>query len=118
MSAAHQRVAWDIVGLTSDERLLLLAYARHACENCGLCWPGRTRLQIMTGLGSTTLSAVARRLVERGLLKIHAYPKGGRGRATEMVVLPKDMQLSPAPCGKCGDNLKTSRAALGLTEET
>jgi hypothetical protein len=118
VSAAHQRVAWEILGLTSDEKLLLLAFARHACEHCGLCWPGRTRLQLLTNLGSTSLTGLIRSLVKREMLKIHAYPNGGRGLATEFVVLPKELKLSTAPCGKCVDNLKTSRRAAGFSDET
>lgn len=117
MSARHQRVAWDVIGLDSLERLLLLAYARHACDTCGLCWPGRPRLTIMTGIGRTALAVVRGRLVDKGLLKIHAYPHGGRGMSTEMVVLPRDIELSTAPCGKCVDNLKTNRGAAGIDGE-
>lgn len=114
MSAQHQRVAWDIIGLDTHERLLLLAYARHACQNCGLCWPGNVRLQIMTAMGRSTVTAVAARLVAGGHLRIHAYPRGGRGMSTEYVVLPKELGLSTAPCGKCVDNFKTNRTAGGF----
>lgn len=117
MSARHQRVAWDVIGLDTYERILLLAYGRHACETCGLCWPGTARLEILTGIGHTALASVRGRLVAKGLLKIHAYPKGGRGMSTEMVVLPKDVELSTAPCGKCVDNLKTNRSAVGIEGE-
>lgn len=117
MSVRHQRVAWDVIGLDSYERLLLLAYARHACEDCGLCWPGAARIEILTGIGRTTLTAVRGRLIAKGALKIHAYPRGGRGMSTEMIVLPRDIKLSTAPCGKCVDNLKTNRAAVGIEVE-
>lgn len=114
MSAQHQRVAWEVIGLDTHERLLLLAYARHACQNCGLCWPGNVRLQLLTGMGRTTITAVARRLVDAGHLRVHAYARGGRGMATEYVVLPKELALSTAPCAKCVDNFKTNRAAGGI----
>jgi hypothetical protein len=118
MSRRHEHVAWDVIGLDTYERILLLAYARHACEHCGLCWPGTVRLELRTGIRKTAQAAVRARLVERGLLKIHAYPNGGRGMSTEMVVLPRDIELSTAPCGKCVDNLKTNRRAVGIETET
>ncbi len=114
MSAQHQRVAWDVLGLDTHERVLLLAYARHACQNCGLCWPGNERLQILTGMGRSSIKATAAQLVAAGHLRIHAYPRGGRGMTTEYVVLPKVLGLSTAPCGKCVDNLKTGRTATGF----
>lgn len=114
MSAQHQRVAWEVIGLDTHERLLLLAYARHACQFCGLCWPGHVRLQIMTGMGRTTIKATAARLVAAGHLAVHAYPRGGRGMSTEYVVLPKELALSTAPCGKCVDNFKTGRGATAI----
>lgn len=114
MSALHQRLAWEVLGLEPTERLLLLAYARHACEHCGLCWPGVRRLQILTGLGETTISGASKALVARRLLKIHAYPRGGRGRSTEYIVLPEDAKLSTAPCGKCEANQKTPRDSAGI----
>lgn len=117
MSVRHQRVAWDVIGLDTYERILLLAYARHACDVCGLCWPGSARLEILTAIGRTSLAAVRGRLVTKGLLKIHAYPRGGRGMSTEMIVLPRDIKLSTAPCGKCVDNLKTNRHAVGFEGE-
>lgn len=118
MSTRHQRVAWDVVGLeTPLERLVLLAYARHACEHCGLCWPGTVRLELMTLASRTAIATARRSLVDKGMLRIHAYPRGGRGMSTEMVVLPKDVELSTAPCGKCVDNLKTNRHAVGFSGE-
>lgn len=115
MSTQHQRVAWDVIGLeTPLERLVLLAYAKHACQWCGLCWPGKVRLELMCIAGHTSIATTRQSLIAKGLLRIHAYPRGGRGMSTEMVVLPNDLKLSTAPCGKCGDNLKTNRHAAGI----
>ena len=84
------------------QKLVLLALADHACEFCGLCWPGMKSLAIKTGLGETAITNAVKALSSGGLVKIHRYPQGGRGRATEYVVLPQAMKLSTAPCGKCG----------------
>lgn len=114
MSHAHEDAAWDAVGVSRNERILLLAYGKHACTFCGLCWPGNARLELMCLLGTTALTEARQGLVEHGLIKIHAYPRGGRGLATEVIVLLAGTELSTGPCGKCADKLKTSRRAGGF----
>jgi hypothetical protein len=79
--------------------------AAHSCQFCGLTWLGIKRMQDETGMGETSVRAALRHLVDAGLLLVHAYPQGGRGRATEYIVLPGAARgvekLSTAPCGKC-----------------
>lgn len=114
MSVAHLNAAWDALVRTRNERILLLAYGRHACAFCGMCWPGNVRLELMCLLGETALSEARQSLVAQGYIKIHAYPRGGRGRATEIIVLLAGTELSTGPCGKCVENMKTPRRARGF----
>jgi hypothetical protein len=89
-------------------KITLLVLCVRSCEFCGLVWLGNKRMQAETRLGETALRGSLKYLVTSGLLIIHAYPQGGRGRATEYIVLPGvprgDRELSTAPCGKCQFN--------------
>ncbi len=97
-------------------KLLLYDLAIRACPKCGITWPGVTNLMRSTGMGETLLRESLGELVGRKLVAIHRYPSGGRGRATEYIVLPLHMELSTAPCGECQSLMKTPRAAKGMTE--
>ncbi len=98
-------------------KLLLYDLAIRACPHCGLTWPGIPNLMRSTGMGETllreTLGELARS--DPSLIVVHRYPSGGRGRATEYVVLPHHTDLSTAPCGECKSRMKTPRAAGGMT---
>lgn len=96
-------------------KLLLYDLAIRACPHCGLTWPGVPNLLRSTGMGESALRETIGALAERGLLVIHRYPTGGRGRATEYVVLPNHTDLSPAPCGECASRMKTLHRAKGMT---
>jgi hypothetical protein len=97
-------------------KVVLMVFASRGCKFCGLTWPGMALLKEECGLGETRLRGSLEFLVrdERGLLRIHAYPQGGRGRATEFVVMPGFAKLSPAPCGECQERMKTTRHAVGI----
>jgi hypothetical protein len=96
-------------------KYVLVAFSDHACEFCGLTWIGMRFLIEKTGLGETRIQLSIKRLLERGLLEVHGYATGGRGRATEYVVLPGLPGLIPAPCLEhCVPLLKTPRAAGGI----
>jgi hypothetical protein len=115
VSDAHTDLARGVL-LPGAIKVVLMILACRACRFCGLCWPGIRILKDECGLGETRLrdSLEALAADDRGLLKIHAYPHGGRGRATEYIVLPGLMELSTAPCGKCRSNMKTPREAMGI----
>lgn len=105
MSNLHLRQAWLVprdgpTGVSAPTKLVLLALADHACEECGLAWPGRRLLGQKTLLGPTRIGKAVDELLAVGLVVVHAYPKGGRGRSTEFVVLP-GLKLSPPPCPRC-----------------
>ena len=100
------KAAWE-VELPMEEKLVLLALAQHACAHCGLAWPGVPTLQRKTGMGLNKLRAVLGRLVARegGLLRVHAYGRGGRACSTAYVLLEGILPASQAPCDKCAGNL-------------
>jgi hypothetical protein len=105
---------WKIT-LIASHKFVLVALADHACEFCGLTWPGISSLQRDTGLGERTIQEALKALAAAGHIRIRDYPHGGRGRATEYIVLPTTPGLSkapfatatpwpPAPCDKCKFN--------------
>ncbi len=79
---------------------ILMHLADYACNTCGLAWPGTPTLIEDSECGRTVVREALDSLVSQGLLIVHAYPKGGRGKATEYIVLPK-LALIPAPCSSC-----------------
>lgn len=117
MADSHCDVA-RVVPLPGPVKVVLMVLASRACRFCGLTWPGTKNLLLECGLGETRLRDSLETLVRdpRGLLKIHAYPKGGRGRATEYVVMPGLIELSTAPCGKCQSNQKKPSRGGGFDE--
>ena len=86
-------------------KLVLYALSERACERCGLCWPGIALLGTDTCLKRTRIKQALDELRKAGLIEVHEYPRGGRGRASEYVVLPNLPELSTAPCGNCQGNL-------------
>jgi hypothetical protein len=110
MSVRQSKEAW-LVPLPGREKITLLAESEHACEHCGLAWPGNTRLAEMTGLGRTALHEALRELKRLGLIEEIAYGKGGRGCSTVVRVLPA-MEYCPAPCPKCVANLERPTKAV------
>lgn len=119
MSNRHIDAAWQ-VKLPGRQKLILLALADHACDECGLAWPGIPRLAERTGIGATTLREDVQALTDAGLIEIRRYPRGGRGRATEYVVLRAYVEVGQAPCAECARKLagphagETHRAGDGF----
>ena len=120
VSLAHLTAAWLVpmggpVGCPGSlTKLVLLALADHACEHCGLAWPGKQKLAEKTLLGPTRIKTALDELAKIGLVTVHKYPKGGRGRATEYVVLPA-VAAHQAPCPRCVNAQKhAGRAAPGF----
>jgi hypothetical protein len=110
VSNRHLNEAWKAKVL-GREKLVLLAQADHACEYCGLAWPGLTLLAEKTGIGKTALREALERLVGLGLLQVHSYGQGGRGCSTVYHVLPA-LPGAVAPCPKCQANLRTPVSAV------
>ena len=116
MSHQAGRAALALV-LPKALKLLLYDLAIRACPHCGLTWPGIPNLIRSTGMGETLLRETLGELAGEKwkLIVVHRYPSGGRGRATEYIVLPQHTDLSTAPCGECQSRMKTPRAAGGMT---
>jgi hypothetical protein len=116
VSFEHLDAAAQLEGLPPAPKSVLVHVAQHACVTCGLAWPGVPLLERKTGLGRTAIKLGLEWLVNAGHLKIHAYPHGGRGMATEYIVLPSITGLSTAPCGECRQRMKRGRLAAGIDE--
>lgn len=114
MSYKHTAAVWTLE-IPAVTQHVLHALAYHACELCGLAWPSGALLAAECNLGATAVQAALASLRKTGLLRVHAYPQGGRGRATQYIVMPNLAGLSTAPCAKCQWNLKTPRQASGMT---
>lgn len=105
MSNLHLGAAW-LVPLPGAEKLTLLAEADHACEFCGLAWPGLALLEQKTGIKRTRLKESLEALLEAGLLEVHAYGRGGRGCSTVYRLLIVECPVA-APCRRCQANLRS-----------
>ena len=115
MGVVHIRAAYATTAGSPGAKAVLLCLADRACDECGLAWPGIAYICERTEIGTTRGRALIAQLVESGLLRIHAYPKGGRGVTTEYVVLPAVTKLSTAPCAGCQSRKKTHRPGDGFT---
>lgn len=82
MSIEHLSWAFDLEGLSSSEKLTLLALCDRADQN-GKCWPAYTDILRRTGLNRKTLASTIRSLEDKGLIE-----KGKRhGRSTVYSIL-------------------------------
>ena len=108
----HASILAAPIPLPTSVKVTLMIMAAHSCDYCGLTWLGVRRLILETGLGERAIQGALDQLVKEKHVKIRAYAKGGRGRATEYIVLPELRKLSTAPCGKCTFNqLNPARGA-------
>lgn len=115
MSFDHLGAVAELI-LPPTQKLVLFALGNRACATCGIAWPGKPYLIEMTGLGHTAVVAALKALVDSGYVVIHRYSHGGRGVATEYVVLPNVLSFSKkAPCAECSKRMKTPRQADGLS---
>ncbi|MGV2384386.1 MAG UNVERIFIED_CONTAM: helix-turn-helix domain-containing protein [Thermobifida fusca] len=67
MSIQHMQSVFDATGLTSSEKIVLLAYCNYTDPH-GYCWPGIERIADMTGLSRRGVMKIRKQLIERGLL--------------------------------------------------
>lgn len=67
MSIQHMQSVFDATGLTSSEKIVLLAYCNYTDPH-GYCWPGIDRIADMTGLSRRGVMKIRKQLIERGLL--------------------------------------------------
>jgi hypothetical protein len=87
-------------------KAVLVAMADSGCNVCGLAWPGISHLERKTELGPTVIRKALASLTKQGMIRIWAYPRGGRGRSTEYRVLEQFVELSTPPCRDCQLNMK------------
>jgi len=78
-------------------KLVLLAYADHANTDTGVCWPTKLTIALKTGLSERAVQRAVKDLIDMGFLRVKAYPRGGRGRATEYVVVIEGADPTPPP---------------------
>lgn len=68
MTYQHTNMALYADGITSTEKLVLIAYAEHA-DHHGYCWPSAQRLADITGLSRATVTRANASLRNKGLIK-------------------------------------------------
>ncbi len=96
-TAAALRVGIEMQ-LPQVERFVLVVYSVHANSNDGLTYAKRSTVAVETGLSESTVVRAVHELVSRGLMVVHAYPRGGRGRSTVYRVLPGEWEIDgPEP---------------------
>jgi Helix-turn-helix domain len=69
MSFRAMAWAWEAVGITATERVVLVGYASHANAD-GTAWPGKRLLGEECGLHRRTVTKATRSLQDKGLLDI------------------------------------------------
>jgi hypothetical protein len=111
----HIEAAWD-ARVGGRAKPVLLAYAHHACQHCGLAWPGIPRVAERCEKGVNSVREIVAQLVKDGHLELFSHPRGGKGCTTIYRVLPGPVACDRAPCEQCWVNLRLTpkgRAAGG-----
>ena len=111
MGFKQLEAAYRLTAGKPSPKAVLLAMAWHSCDVCGTTWVPVRDLVDETELGRTTVSDALSALTRDGWLNIGRFPHGGRGLSTEYVVTTHLRELSPAPCGKCRENMKKPPAS-------
>jgi hypothetical protein len=115
MAWQHMAEIAEMENISGDQKLVLFSLATRACLECGLVWAGLDYLTRKSRRSETTVSAALRELKYTGLVTVHAYSRGGRGKATEYILLPQAFAYASAPCVACQERRQTPRAARGMT---
>lgn len=83
MSVSAMKWAFDQKGVTSTEKLVLLALADHA-DDAGRCWPSVARMEEMTALSERSIRKAIQTLEEKGAL---STDRGvGRGNSSKYIL--------------------------------
>src|SRR5690606_24142533 len=83
VSIQHMQSVFDATGLTSSEKIVLLAYCNYTDPH-GYCWPGIDRIADMTGLSRRGVMKIRKQLIERGLLATASRMGSDRIRKTNI----------------------------------
>ena len=113
MAYDHDDAAWDLRPTNPTAHHVLLCLAHAACAQCGVTWIGVRGICDRTGVGINAVRQALAWLTREDFIRIHRYPKGGRGRSTEYIVLPQLVKLSTPLCGKCERNQNTHTPGVG-----
>lgn len=86
MSIDATRSTWKLQHITAPQKILLLALADRADENCE-CWPSIPRLELDTCLDRKTIISNRQILIDKGLLKYTGELKGRQKQIPVMKLL-------------------------------
>ena len=106
------------VPLPPCEKAVLVYMAFCARDDDGSCYPSLERIARRTGFKRRSIQLARVQLVALGHLKLRAYPKGGRRRATEYFVTPPSTELSTGRPPGIVDNSKKGCTPCTPQEET
>lgn len=101
MGFRHSQAAYALTLGNPGRKATLIALASRACENCGICWPGVTWIMLATEMSERSTRRCLTELAAAGHIVVRRYPQGGRGVATEYLILPTLPKLLAAPCPQC-----------------
>jgi hypothetical protein len=87
--------------LPTASKAVLTWAAWHACRGCGIAWAGPMVLGAETCMGERTVRRALNDLVQRRLIVVVGYRTGGRGRATEYLVVPDLVKTEASESGYC-----------------
>jgi len=77
MSVKVMGLVWDIEGLTSAEKLVLLAYADHASHDGSGIWPSINKIARKTSLSRRTVQRATKNLEDMGWLINYGHHESG-----------------------------------------
>ncbi|MFA5920070.1 MAG: helix-turn-helix domain-containing protein [Methylococcaceae bacterium] len=92
MSIKYLNDAWDMPGLNSAEKIVLLAIADCA-NNEGFAYPGYSTLTQKTGMARTTLSKCLKILKGAEILKVDSHAEIGAGKTVNTYTISMRVQL-------------------------
>lgn len=101
MSVLQVRAAYRVRVGSGSAKAVLMLLCDHACDRCGLAWPGVGYICDTTEVSRASVTRALKILEAGGWIRTHGYATGGRGRATEFVVMPGLEGLAVAPCASC-----------------
>ena len=93
MSVKVMALVWDAQGLTSSEKLVLLAYADHASHDGTGIWPAVETIAFKTSLHRRTVQRTTRILEEKGYM----LQDGNHDSGTNMWKIPLDIGGDTTP---------------------
>lgn len=92
MSIKYMNDAWDMPGLNSSEKIVLLAIADWANDD-GFAYPSYNILSKKTGMALTTLSKCLKVLSGVGILKVTSHGEIGTGKKVNTYAITSRVQL-------------------------